>query len=611
MRAIGKLLRGTWRALDGVRKVLHLVLLLFIFGVVVAALRDSVPYLPREAALVIAPQGAIVEELSGDPLERALARVTGDERPETRLHDLLEVIAAARDDRRVTALVLDLQGMGGAGLPKLQEIGRAIDAFRESGKPVYAWGAWLDQRQYFLAARADEVYLDPHGAVLLEGFGYFRQYLKGAADKLGAEVNVFRAGTHKSAPDTFTRSDMAPDDREEAGVWLGGLWDGWKADVAAARGLEPAALQAYVDRMATDLGETGGDLAQYAQARGLVDGLLSREQFEQRVAEVAGRDRDTHGFRSMDWQPYLTVLRSEARLRQQPERNVGVVVAAGEILDGEQPPGRVGGETLSALLREARFDDAISAVVLRIDSPGGSMYASELVQREVALLRAAGKPVVASMSGVAASGGYYIAARADRIVAEPTTITGSIGVYLIVPTFQATLGKLGITTDGIGTTALAGSASLARDLDPDLAAVLQAAVQDAYRKFVALAAEGRGRPYDEIAGIAEGRVWTGRDAQAAGLVDELGGFDAAVAAAARLAQLGEDHGVIWLQPSLGWREQLALRMRGALAATLDGLGLRARPQPLSPRRLFSPGLQATLELAASGRPLYWCPCRIE
>ncbi len=611
MSAVGRLLRGTWHALDALRKVLHLVLLLFIFGLLLAALRGSVPYLPRDAALVLAPQGAIVEQLSGDPLERALARATGDDRPETSLHDLLEVIAAARDDRRVNALVLDLEAMGGAGLPALQEVARAITAFRETGKPVFAWGTYLDQRRYFLAAHADEVYLDPLGEVAVQGFAFFRQYLKGAADKLGVEVNVFRAGTHKTAAETFTRSDMSAEDREDAAVWLPALWDAWKADVAAARGLEPEALQAYVDRMATDLAETGGDLAQYAQSRGLVDGLLTREQFEERVAGTAGRDHDTHGFKAMDWQPYLTVLRSEARIRKRPERGIGVVVAAGEILDGEQPPGRVGGDTLAALLRDARFDDSVAAVVLRVDSPGGSMFASEQVAREVAALRTAGKPVVASLGTIAASGGYAVAARADRILAEPTTITGSIGVLLIVPTFQDTLGKLGITTDGVGTTALAGSLSLARDLDPRLATVLKASVDHAYRQFVGMVADARDRPYDEVASLAEGRIWTGRDAHTAGLVDELGGFADAIEAAARLANLPEGYGVSWLQPSLGWRELLAMRVRGGLAGAMDALDLRAPQQTVLVHRLLGSQWPVVLELAAAGRPLYWCGCWVE
>lgn len=611
MRVIGGLLRGIWRALDGVRKVLHLVLLLFLFGLLFFALRDSVPYIPREAALVLAPQGQVVEELTGDPLDRALGRVTGDGRAETRLHDLVDVIDAAADDRRVKALVLDLGSMEGAGLPKLQDIAAALGRFRESGKKVLAWGSYYDQRQYYLAAHADEVYLDPFGAVLIDGYGYYRQYLKGAADKLGVEVNVFRAGQFKSATDTYTRADMSPEDRQEASAWLGALWDGWKADVAKARRLEPEALQAYADRAAEDLGEVGGDLAQYALSRGLVDGLLTDEQFSERVAREAGTDPDTHGYRAVDFGPYLTVLRSEESIRKAPDRSVAVVVASGEILDGQHGPGRVGGETLAALLRELRHDDEVRAIVLRIDSPGGSMYASEIIRREVAALRAAGKPVVASMSSVAASGGYYIAAQADRIFAAPGTITGSIGVFMVLPTFETTLGKLGITYDGFGTTELSGAWRLERKLAPEFAAILQSAVNDAYRKFLGVVSQGRERPIEEVDGIAQGRVWSGTDAKAAGLVDEFGGLDAAVEAAAKLADLGDDYAVTWPQPALTWQEALAMRLRGTLGRGVDLLGLKSPELPLAPAALMPRELRLLLELGRDGQPIYWCPCRVD
>jgi protease-4 len=611
MRLVGRLLRGVWHVLDGVRKVLHLVLLLFIFALVLLAFRGSVPYLPREAALVLAPQGDVVEELSGDPLDRALGRATGEDRVETRLQDLVEVIDAAAGDGRVKALVLDLGGMEGAGLPQLQDIAAAIARFRESGKKVFAWGSYFDQRQYYLAAQADEVYLDPFGAVLIQGYGYFRPYLKGAADKLGVEVNVFRAGGFKSATDTFTRTDMSPEDREEARAWLGALWDGWKADVAKARELEPDALQAYADRAAEDLASVGGDLAQYAQSRGLVDGLMTEEQFAERVAEEAGSDLDTHSYRAVDWEPYLTVLRSEEALHARPDRNVAVAVASGEMLDGEQAPGRIGGESFAALLRDLRFDDDVQAVVLRIDSPGGSMYAAERIRREVAALREAGKPVVVSMGTVAASAGYYIAAPADRIFAAPTSITGSIGVFLIFPTFEATLGKLGITQDGFGTTELSGAWQLERKLDPEFAAVLDAGVQDAYRKFLAVVAEGRQRSAEEVDSIAQGRVWSGRDARQNGLVDEFGSLDDAIGAAARLAELGEDYGVTWAQPPLTWQEALALRMQSAVGHGLDALGLNLPGLPFAAGAVTPPDLRPLLELAREGRPLYWCPCRVQ
>ncbi len=608
---IGGFFRGVWRALDGVRKVLHLVLLLVLFGIVFAATRSAIPYVPAKAALVLAPEGRIVEELSGDALDRALFDLAGERQPETRLEDLLKVVRAAADDDRVQALVLDLGALERAGLPALQDLGRAIAVFRESGKKVLAWGAYYDQRQYYLAAQADEVYLDPFGVVIIEGYGYFRQYLKGTADKLGVEVNVFKVGTHKSAPESFTRSNMSAEDRSEATVWIGALWEAWKADVAAARGIEPEALQGYADRAGEGVRQAEGDLAQYALGRDLVDGLKTREQFDERVSEEVGEDEEEHSFQGMDWRHYLAVLQSERSLRKRAKHNVGVIVAAGDILDGAQPPGTVGGDTLSGLLRDARFDDRIDAVVLRIDSPGGSMFAAEQVRREVLALRAAGKPVVASMSSVAASGGYYIAAPADRIYAAPTTITGSIGVYAVIPTFGRTLGKIGITTDGFGTTALAGAERLDRDLNPQLAEVLQASVGHAYRTFVAGVAQSRQRPWEDIDSIGQGRVWSGTDAKNVGLVDAFGDLSAAVEEAARIGSLADGYGTEWLKPDRSWRDMLALQLRAAVARFVSWAGFEIKRPTLPLIGLVAPEVASLVRLAESGRPLYWCACRVE
>jgi protease-4 len=610
-RAIGSFFKGIWHALDGVRKVLHLILLLVIFGILFAASRSSLPYVPGHVALVLAPQGTIVEQLSGDPIDRAIRDASGEGPPETRLQDLLDVIGAATDDDRISAMVLDLSSMQRAGMPMLQDLGKAVDAFRASGKKVFAWGGYFDQRQYFLAAHADEVYLDPYGAVGIEGFGYFRQYLKGTADKLGVDIHVFKVGTHKSAPDTFTRSDMSPEDREEARVWLNSLWDAWKADVAKERGLEPQALQDYADKAAAGVREADGDLAQYALSSGLVDGLKPYEQFEDIVADEAGYDDSEHSFRSVDWSSYLAVMRSERALRKNAAHNVGVVVAEGEILNGEQPPGTVGGKTLSGLLRDIRYDDSIDAVVLRIDSPGGSMYASEMIRREIEALQEAGKPVVASMSSVAASGGYYIAAPAARIFAAPTTITGSIGVFALFPTFDRTLGKIGITSDGFGTTGLAGAGRIDRSLNPELAEILQSSVEFGYRQFVSMVAAKRERPFEEIDGIAQGRVWSGADAKDAGLVDELGSLHDAVEAAARLGQIKGDYDIKWVEPSLTWQQALALRMRMAAASSLKWTGLDFGLARLPLPDSVTTEARRLVELGAQGRPIYWCACRVD
>ena len=609
LRAFWAFLKGLWFALDGLRKVLHLLLLLFLFGALFAASQTELPFIPGRAALVLAPQGYLVEQHSGDPLERALARAAGEDRPETRLRDLIDVVDHARDDDRIRALVLDLEGLDGAGLPMLQDLAQSIRWFRESGKKVYAHGQAFTQRQYFLAAQADEVYLDPMGYVLLDGYAYYRTYFRGTLDKLAVDVNVFKVGSHKSAPEEWTRSDMSAEDREDARVWVGALWDSYKGDVAAARDLEPALIQAYADEAAAGVRATGGDVAQYALARGLVDGLKTRAEFEQLVAEVAGEDEDTDSYQAVDWQGYLTFVRSEERLARHAGQSIAVIVASGEILDGEQSPGLVGGDTLAALLRDVRLDDDYAAVVLRIDSPGGSMMASEVIRREVVALRDSGKPVVASMGTVAASGGYYIAMDADHIIAAPTTITGSIGVFAVIPTFQRTLAKIGVTNDGFGTTRLAGQAELDRELGPEARQILQASVEHAYRTFVDYVARARDRRPEEIEGLAQGKVWTGADARAAGIVDELGGVDEAIAEAARLADLGDDYDVDWIEQQLSWRDAFALHLRSAAAWVVEGI---------TPRRPALPGIgialaqaRALIALAAEGRPVYLCNCRVD
>ncbi|MEX1993287.1 MAG: signal peptide peptidase SppA [Steroidobacteraceae bacterium] len=609
LRALWALLKGLWLALDGLRKVLHLVLLLFLFGLLLSASQTGLPFIPKSAALVLAPQGFLVEQLSGDPLERALSRVAGEDRTETRLRDLVDVIDQARDDDRIRALVLELGGLDGAGLPMLQDLAQSIRWFRETGKRVYAYGQGYSQRQYFLAAQADEVYLDPMGYVLLDGYSYFRTYFRGALDKLAVDVNVFKVGTHKSSPEDWTRTDMSQEDREDAKVWIGALWDSYKSDVAAARNLEPALIQAYADEAAAGVRATGGDLAQYALARGLVDGLKTREEFEQIVAEVAGIDEDSDSYQAVDWHAYLPYVHSEKRLARGAPQTIAVVVAAGEILDGEQSPGLVGGDTLAAILRDLRQDDDYSAVVLRIDSPGGSMMASEVIRREVARLREAGKPVVVSMGTVAASGGYYIAMDADHIIAAPTTITGSIGVYALIPTFQRTLAKIGITNDGFGTTLLAGQAELDRALGPEAREILQASVEFAYKTFVGHVARARERRPEEIDGIAQGKVWTGADARAAGIVDELGGVDEALAEAARLAGIEGDYDVKWIEQQISWRDALALRLRLAAAWVVE---------TVAPQRSPVPGIgaaiaraRALIALAGEGRPVYLCNCRVD
>jgi protease-4 len=611
--SFGSALKGffllVWRILDGFRKALSLVLLLVIFGFLLAAVHTSLPVIPRSAALVVDLQGELVEQLSSDPLRRAFGQASGGPAPETLLRDVTDAIAAAKDDGRIKLIVLDLGDLAPSGLSKLQEVGAALRDFRAAGKRVVVAADSLDQTQYYVAAQAGEVYLDPLGLVYIDGFSYYRMFLKDAIDKLGVDVNVFRAGTFKSFTDQYSRSDMSPSEREESSAWLGVLWGAYQRDVTHARSLPPAALDEYVVQEPAALAALHGDAARLAVQRGLVTGLKTRRQLADDLKTLVGEDTDSHSFNAVDMSQYLVAVRSKRALKPKSESRVGIVVAAGEILDGRQPPGTIGGESTSDLLRQARYDGSVKAVVLRVDSPGGSMFASEQILREVQSLRKAGKPVVVSMSTYAASGGYYISAAANEIFASPTTLTGSIGVFSVVPTFEHTLEKLGVKVDGIGTTPLAGGLRIDRSLSADTRQILQTSVEHAYAEFLERVGEGRKKSVEDIDKIAQGRVWAGADAERIGLVDHLGGLSDATAAAARLADLSGDYGVDYIQPELSLREQLLLQLRSE--ALIAGRAVGFVPRRSEIERMLDPVLEQARALARLNDPrgLYaycWC-----
>lgn len=559
---MGRFFGALWRGLDGLRRVLHLIVLLVIFGFVVGALRSSIPMLPTEAALVIAPVGEIVEQLSGDPFERALAEAQGLGSSETLLRDLTEAIRTAASDDRVQALVLDLNSMTGGGQPTLEEFAQAVVEFRASGKPVIAHSVTFLQDQYLVAAHADEIYVDPLGLVILEGYERYRSYYKAALDKLGVDINVFRVGSYKSAVEPFLRQDMSEEDRAASLAYLSALWDNYRAVVAKARGLDPDTITRYANDIGPAAVAARGDLPAVALAAKLVTGVKSSLEVEARVAEIVGSDDQTGSYQSIDIDDYLRVQRAEEKLQGDGKPHVGVIVASGEILDGDQPPGIIGGDTVAALVREARRNDDIRALVLRVDSPGGSVLASEQIHRELKAFKATGRPLVVSMGDLAASGGYYIAAPADEIWASPGTITGSIGIFALFPTLNRTLDKVGISADGVGTTPLSGALRFDRPVGAVASQLLQSMIERGYADFLARVAEGRGRKVEDIEPLAQGRVWSGVDAQRNGLVDKLGGFDAALASAAERAGLapGKYH-IDYLESDLSWAEQLAMSFK--------------------------------------------------
>ena len=601
---------GLWRGLDALRKVLHLVLLLVIFAIVVGALRGAVPRIPSKAALLVAPQGELVEQLSGAPVERALQEARGEGHAETLLWDLTDSIHAAASDTRIPVLALDLEKFEGATQVTLEELANALRAFRASGKKVIAYGTEFTQERYYLAAQADEVYLDPMGFVLLTGYDRYPTYLKGALDKLGVDINVFRVGAFKSAVEPFTRTGMSAEDREESRSYLNALWSSYQEAVTRARKLPSDALAQYVGSFAKSVPAAGGDAAQVALRAKLVTGVKSRLETEQRLIELVGRDDTTGSFKSVSTSDYVRYARAEKKARAAGKPRVGVIVAAGNILDGDQPPGTVGGESTARVIREARLDKDVKAVVLRVDSPGGSVLASEQIYRELLALHAAGKPLVVSMSGYAASGGYYIAAPADEIWASPATLTGSIGIFAIVPTVDKTLGKVGVSVDGVGTTPLSGQLRIDRPLGEEVRAFLQSQISRGYDEFVARVARGRNKTREQIDAIAQGRVWAGTDAHRVGLVDHIGSFDDAVKAAARRAKL-TDYAADFIEPELTWAQQLVLQLRDtARVSFLAGPDERALSQLA---RRFDPVTREVAKLSRFSAPnrLYaYCFCEV-
>jgi protease-4 len=603
---------GIWRGLDVLRRCLHLLLLLALLGIVIGALRQSTPRVPDKAALVVRPSGDIVEQLSGEPIERALNEAQGEGVPQTLLWDLTTAIRTAAADPRIPVLVIDTDDMGSVGQAKLEELAAAIGVFRHSGKRIIARGTYFLQGQYYLAAQADEVYLDPFGFVLLDGYDRYRMFFKDALDKLSIDMHLFRAGKFKSAAETFTRHDMSPEDREESNVYLQALWRGYRSAIANARSMKAEAVAQYADGYVSAVAAAGGDTAKVAKDSGLVSGLKTQQEVEDRLIDLVGADSGGKSYRQVGVADYLRATHAEDKQRGKGQA-VGVVIASGEILDGKQPPGTVGGESTAQLLREARQDDEIRAVVLRVDSPGGSVLASEQIYREVLALKKDGKPVVVSMSDVAASGGYYIAAAADQIIASPNTITGSIGVFAGIPTFSRSLAKLGINVDGIGTTALSGSTQLDRPMSADAGRLIQITVDHAYEEFLARVAKGRGKTREAIDAIAQGRVWAGSDARQQGLVDRLGNYEDAVTEAATRAGLKAGYGVRRIEPELSWAQQLLFQLRSTGDRMLERIGLARSGAAQLVQRLKPLDLElARWARLSSPNSIYaYCFCTIE
>lgn len=615
--SIAKALRGffgrIWRGLDALRRLLHLIVLLAIFSILLVGIFGSPVKVPASAALVLDPEGELVEQLAGDPLERALGELQGNGVRQVLVQDLVDSLEAAADDERIKAVVMRLELLQAGGLPKLQAVAAALSRVKDAGKKVITLGDSFDQGQYYLAAHADEIYLNDLGIVYIDGFGYYRTFMKGALDKLRIDLNVFRVGEYKSFVEPFIRDNMSEEDKQASRQWLQSMWAVYQRDVATARKLAPDGLDEYANNFAAHLQARGGSAAQSALDHRLVDGLMSRQAFRDYMIGIVGEmPNGGSDFSQIDFRSYLSAIRRGKR----PDRNkdlVGIIVASGQIVDGDAPPGAIGGDSLAAMVRQAAADRSIKAVVLRVDSPGGSMFASEVALQELRVLQATGKPLVVSMGTVAASGGYYISMFADEIWASETTITGSIGVGGLVPTIDRGLDALGIHVDGIGTTRLAGQLRLDRPLGEDARQFLDSMIHDAYRVFVGKVAEARKLEFQRADEVARGRVWIGSDAYQLGLVDALGDMSDAVESAAGKAGLeGGAYGIRTIEPALSIPARLLREWAVQFLRNVARMGLRLpAPAPALIQHLIADGDRRIAEWQAFNDPrgLYLlCSC---
>lgn len=526
--------RGAWALIVGIKDLLVLLLLVLFFVIIWAILRTSAPLgVPSGAALVLDLDGSVVEQATtGSPFEL----VSGQTKPsEVQVRDVLAALDAARTDSRIKMAVLDLDTFTGSGEANLQSIGTALRTFKASGKPVYAYSTAYTDDGYYLAAQATQAWINPLGGVLLTGPGGPNLYFKQALDKLDVDVNVFRVGTYKSAVEPFLREDASPEAEAAEQALVDSLWKTYAADVAAAR--PGADVNAFLADLPGKVRAANGDFATSALRAGLIDKIGSRADFGRMIAAKVGPGKDDRpgAFNAIRLADY----RAATRTRGSGDA-IGIVYVAGTIVDGEAPRGTAGGDTIAMQIDKALADDRIKALVLRVDSPGGSVLASERIRESLAEAKSRGLPIVASLGPVAASGGYWVATAADEIIAQPSTITGSIGVFAVIPTFNRSLKALGVGTDGVKSTPYSGDPDIIRGLTPDTKAILQASVEDIYRRFTGLVAKSRHLPIARVDAIGQGRVWAGSTAQGIGLVDRLGGIDVAIAAAAKRANLPAD-----------------------------------------------------------------------
>ena len=566
--------------------LMNLFFILLVILLIAALSSGGSKPLPDNFALRLAPTGILVDQRTYvDPASLLLADENQEEQ-ETLVWDLVEAINQAAQDKRVNSIVIEPEKLLGGGISKLNEIGQALNNFKASGKKVFAAAGNYSQDQYYLASFADEIYLHDMGSLELTGYGRYITYYKTALDNLGVTIHAFRSGKYKDFLEPFLRDNMSEESREHNREWLTSLWNSYSEQVENARKLAPGSLNDFINNMDNHLRNTQGDAAQLALEKGLVDKVLSYQDMEKILEEKTGKAKKDGGYKYVGIQRYLAD-QTQPQL-QQP--GVGLLVASGSISDGSRKPGSIGSTSMVKLLRQAKEDDNIKALVIRVDSGGGSAFASEIIRSEITALRDKGIPVFISMGSVAASGGYWIATAADQIWAQPTSITGSIGVFGAFPTLEKSLNKMGINSDGVATTELAGSLSLSRPLSPKAGDILQQSVDNIYQRFITLVAETRKQSPEQIDAVAQGHVWTGAKAKELGLVDNLGTLNDVIAAAAKEAGL-EQYEVQLVEPPLSPKEEFLRTIAQSQAGSLMPSSLLETLAPLQLLNHISPALK--------------------
>lgn len=556
---------GIWRLFSLTRSVilnLIFIVILVSFFAFFTSESDEIE-IPNHSALVLNLIGEVVEQKHEvNPMDAFLLEALDEknDKPEVLLADILNVIAKAKYDDRIQLLVLQLQGLKSVGLNKLQNIGEALIDFKTSGKKIIALGDHFSQDQYYLASHADNIWLNPQGFMLLDGFSRYQTYFKSALEKLSINQHIFRVGTYKSAVEPFIRDNMSTQAKEANALWLNDLWLQYKSDVAKQRGFGTENFDDNITSLLVKFTNSDNSFANYALTNNWVDQLKTRTQMRDKLIELVGKNKKGDTYNHIGFNDYLSATTPLLPLHNSIQSKVAIIVAKGTILNGTQKPGIIGGDSTAKLLRKARADDQVKAVVLRVDSPGGSAFAAEIIRQEIELLKAAGKPVIASMGTYAASGGYWISAPANKIYAAPSTITGSIGIFGMMMTFEDSLSKLGIYTDGVGTTDIAGF-SPTQPLSKEMSQLFQLSVNKGYKDFITLVATNREMTLDQVDAIAQGRIWSGKKAKELGLVDELGNLDDAVIAAAKLAKL-EQYDTLLIEKESSSRDKIFQKLIG-------------------------------------------------